>query len=76
MTKTRAISMASRIGILFAEELNGDPREAQNWSKLNANDDLPEFDYITLRAEFGNVTPEMERAYRDAFNDAFVGVAE
>ena len=60
----------------MARELNSDPREAQNWSELDANDDLPEFDYITLRAEFGNVTPEMERAYRDAFNDAFVGVAK
>ena len=73
---TRAIDMARRIGTDFARELNGDPREAQNWSELDANDDLPEFDYLTLKLEFGKVTPEMERAYKSAFNDTFIGVAK
>ena len=73
---TRAIDMARRIAIAMAQELNSDPREAQNWSALEDHDDLPEFDHITLYAEFGEVTVEMERAYRDAFNDAFVGVAK
>ena len=71
---TRAIDMARRIAIDMARELNGDLREAQNWSALEDHDDLPEFDYLTLKLEFGAVTAEMERAYKSAFNDTFIGV--
>ena len=71
---TRATDMARRIAIDMARELNGDPREAQNWSALNEYDDLPEYDYLTLKLEFGKVTPEMEAAYKGAFNETFVGV--
>jgi hypothetical protein len=69
---TRAIDMARRIAVDMARELNGNPNEAQNWSALGRNDDVPEFDYITLYAEFGAVTREMERAYKSAFNETFV----
>lgn len=71
---TRATDMARRIGTDFARELNGDPREAQNWSALNEYDDLPEYDYLTLKLEFGKVTAEMAAAYKAAFNETFVGV--
>jgi len=66
--------MARRIAIDMARELNGNPKEAQNWRALDENDDLPEFDYITLYAEFGAVTREMERVYKIAFNETFAGV--
>ena len=55
----------------FAAELNSTPREAQNWGKLDVNDDLPEGDYVSLRDEFGEVTAEMERAYKKGFNEVF-----
>ena len=71
---TRATDTARRIAVDMARELNSDPKEAQNWSALNEYDALPEFDHITLYAEFGKVTAEMERAYKSAFNDTFVGV--
>ena len=71
---TRATDMASRIGTDFARELNEDPRETQNWSALEDHDDLPEFDYLTMKLEFGEVTAEMARAYKAAFNETFVGV--
>ena len=71
---TRATDTARRIAVDMARELNSNPKEAQNWSALEAHDDLPEFDHITLYAEFGKITPEMERAYKGAFNDTFVGV--
>ena len=71
---SRAIDMARRIGTDFARELNSDPKESQNWRALNEYDALPEYDRITLYAEFGKITPEMERAYKAAFNDAFLGV--
>jgi hypothetical protein len=70
---TRATDMARRIGIEFAQELNSHPNDAQNWSALERRDDIPEFDHITLYAEFGDVTAEMERAYKAAFNETFVG---
>lgn len=56
------------LGVEFANELNQTPRELQNWSPLEAHDDLPEEDYITLRREFGDVTREMEQAYKTGFN--------
>lgn len=71
---TRATDMSRRIAVDMARELNNNPKEAQNWRALEAHDDLPEFDHITLYAEFGQVTPEMKAAYKAAFNDTFVGV--
>jgi len=70
---TRAIDMARRIAVEFARELNRHQNDAQNWSALGKNDDIPEFDYITLYAEFGEVTRDMERAYKAAFNETFLG---
>jgi hypothetical protein len=66
--------MARRIAVDMARELNSNPKEAQNWSALGENDDLPEFDHITLYAEFGKVTAEMASAYKIAFNETFAGV--
>ena len=60
----------------FAAELNATPREAQNWGKLGTNDDLPEGDYITLRDEFGEVTREMEQAYKKGFNSVFSPISD
>lgn len=71
---TRATDMSRRIAVDMAQELNGDSKESQNWSALNEYDDLPEYDYLTLKLEFGKVTAEMEAAYKAAFNDTFVGV--
>jgi len=70
----RAIDMARRIAVDMARELDSNPNEAQNWNALGDNDAIPEFDYITLYAEFGAVTRDMERAYKAAFNETFLGV--
>lgn len=59
---------AYNLGVEFANELNETLHEMQNWSPLEAHDDLPEGDYTTLRREFGEVTREMERAYKNGFN--------
>lgn len=64
-----AIDAAADLGREFAEYLN-QSNDRDNWSELENNDDLPEEDYVTLRAEFGEVTSEMERAYKSAFNAA------
>ena len=66
-----ATEKAFEAGKEFAAELNATPREAQNWGKLGANDDLPEGDYVTLREEFGEVTAEMEMVYKKGFNEVF-----
>lgn len=62
---------AATLGREFAEYLNGSA-DRDNWAALDENDDLPEGDYIALRTEFGSVTREMERAYKSAFNAAFI----
>lgn len=67
---------AFEAGKEFAAEINATPREAQNWGKLDANDDLPEGDYVTLRDEFGEVTAEMERSYKKGFNEVFTPLGD
>lgn len=68
---TNSIQTAHNLGVEFARQLNDSPNEAQNWSQLEPRDDLPEEDYVNLRREFGEVTREMERAYREGFNGTF-----
>ena len=65
------IEAAKNLAHDFAAELNDMPMEAQNWSPLTPDDELPSEDYSTLAREFGEVTPEMERAYRKGFNEVF-----
>lgn len=65
-----AIDTAARLGREFAEHLNHS-HDRDNWSELGNLDDIPEEDYITLRTEFGDVSREMELAYKSAFNAAF-----
>ena len=67
-----AIEYARNLAVNFATELNRSAVDAQNWSPLTENDDLPVFDYVELRIQFGRVTRAMERAYREAFNATFV----
>lgn len=74
MSNRAAVSAAYAAGRDFAAELNRTPREAQNWSRLTSNDDLPAEDYRTLAREFGDVTQEMEDNYRNAFNTEFVPI--
>lgn len=66
-----SIETARSIAIEFATELNNTPNELENWHQMDVNDNLPEFDYIALRQQFGEVTREMERAYKTAFNSTF-----
>ena len=35
---------------------------------MDRNDDIPVEDFLMLRREYGNVTVEMERSYRDGYN--------
>ena len=66
-----AIETARKLAREFADYLNSRPDEAQNWSPLGRFSELPEFDYVELRNQFGDVTGEIEDAYRDTFNDVF-----
>ena len=65
------LTFAANLGAETAGELNDNPNERQNWSPLEQTDDLPEFDHVALREHYGDVTREIERAYRDAFNTVF-----
>lgn len=42
--------------------------DADNWSELLPTDGIPEEDYRTLTAEYGDVSREMETAYKSSFN--------
>lgn len=68
---SKSTDSAAALGREFAEYLNGSA-DRDNWSPLQENDDLPEGDYIALRTKFGSVSREMERAYKAAFNAAFI----
>lgn len=68
---SKSTDSAAALGREFAEYLNGSA-DRDNWSALDENDDLPDGDYVTLRTEFGSVSREMERAYKSAFNAAFI----
>ena len=69
MTTQTATNAAYAMGARFAAELNNGP-DADNWSKLEPGDDLPEFDYLALRDQYG-ITAQIEAAYRAGFNDTF-----
>lgn len=70
-------TFADNLGREFAAQINANPAEAQNWSELDRNDELPEFDYVALRDHYGfrDMEPasvrEVEQAYRDGFNAVF-----
>ncbi len=74
MTTTTAQNQnraAFDLGRQFAEEINAAPHEAANWRPLGDNDDMPPEDYRSLVRVYGDVTRDMERAYRDGFNTTF-----
>ena len=68
---------AFELGQEFARQINNSPAEAQNWSEMGQNDDLPEFDFWHLREEaygkeiFDENSAAIERAYRNGFNSVF-----
>ena len=61
------IHAASAAGTETAEYIIGSV-DADNWSELLPTDSMPEEDYRTLAAEYGDVTREMELAYKTSFN--------
>ena len=67
--KLNAISTAQSLARETADYIAGS-QDRDNWSRLDAHDEIPEGDYVYLRTEFGEVTAEMEAAYRAAFNGA------
>lgn len=68
---------AKHLGREFAQEINASPAEAQNWSRLERDDDVPEMDYIALREHYHyedlgqSEIQEVEQAYKGAFNATF-----
>lgn len=72
MSINEKILESRRIAEQFADQLNADPKEAQNWHALGSHDDLPSGDYAMLLQQFGEVTTEMVDAYKKAFNRIFV----
>ena len=71
MSNSIETEFAYAYGKQFAQEVNAGPDRA-NWSVLGKTDDLPEFDYSALKSLFGDVTPEIEIAYKTGFNENFV----
>jgi hypothetical protein len=67
MSKITNIQAAAAAGAETAEYIMGSV-DADNWSELLPTDSLPEEDYRTLTDEYGEVTREMESAYKKAFN--------
>lgn len=69
------LEFATKCGENMAAELNKNPSEAQNWAPLERGDGVPEFDYIELRAHYGDLfqenSDEIESAYKAGFNSVF-----
>lgn len=65
------IETARQLGREFAEYLN-DSEDRDQWDQLEDQDDIPGFDYVLLKANFGKVTSEMLQEYRVAFNEHFI----
>jgi hypothetical protein len=63
----QTIIKSAAAGIETAEYIMGSVN-ADDWSVLMPTDNIPEEDYRMLTAEFGDVTQEMETAYKNAFN--------
>ena len=63
------LEYAYNLGQEFAEEING-TNERDHWHLMTENDDIPSFDYIALRDEYGDVGPAVEREYKRGFNEA------
>jgi roadblock/LC7 domain-containing protein len=61
------IQAAATAGTETAEYIMGSA-DADNWSELLPTDTIPEEDYRTLTAKYGDVTRAMETAYKNAFN--------
>lgn len=59
---------AFALGSMFAAYLNERHDDAQARRLLASVGDIPDYDYFTLKTELGDVTPEIEEAYRDGFN--------
>lgn len=67
----KILKLAETLGRELAEYLNEHPEEAQNWSRLDIGDDMPNEDYRSL-SRVGEVTSEVEKTYKDAFNSCFL----
>lgn len=60
--------LAASLGEEFARQINETPHDRDNWGPLERGEEIPSEDYAYLRRALGEVTPEMETAYRAAFN--------
>ena len=67
MDKITSIQAAAAAGAETAEYIMSSV-DADNWSELLPTDNLPNEDYKYLTGEYGEVTREMESAYKKAFN--------
>lgn len=73
------VQFAEKLGREFAKELNATPAEAQNWTALGDDDEVPEMDYIQLRENYDFASLDetgvraVERAYKRGFNSTFAG---
>jgi hypothetical protein len=61
------IQASEAAGTETAEYIIGSA-DADNWGELLPTDNIPEEDYRTLTAVYGDVTRNMEMAYKSAFN--------
>ena len=65
----KTLIAASNLGREFCEQIVSEtPQFHAEVFPYLPTQDLPEMDYRALRAEFGEVTAEMETEYRRAYN--------
>lgn len=65
-----AIEYARNAGVEFCRQILSDPINHQNGPGEFANsDDIPNGDYRDMTRRFGEVTVEMERAYKSGYNE-------
>lgn len=69
MIKITNIQAAAAAGKATAEYITKNNYTDQ-WGLMLPMDDLPAEDYRTLSDEYGDVTPEMDAAYKKSFNSS------
>ena len=77
MTTNINTEFAFNLGAEFAAEINGSA-DADNWSAMDRNDDVPDGDHCAMRDHYGygeleqREISEIERAYKAGFNSVFI----
>ena len=77
MTTNINTEFAFKLGAEFATQINGSA-DADNWSLLDRDDEVPDGDHCAMRDNYGyeeleqREISEIERAYKAGFNSVFI----